>query len=317
MRSPILSRSVSKSLEGMPAVSQLHTLRRYHNFRFRFHRVSPVFYRMLPYGGTLGRYPIPSRKWHSFFLLAYIAYLCYIVTGNIERPRGGHPMSDGPVLRSLISNRQCISCKQQMSLNRTALRCEECNNKIAAQNTLIREYRRKNKLCMYCGDKRSFGAQHCDKCIHKIREKVKKHEYSQTTQGKCPRCSSGEIMETLKNNAISHRLCEKCYFKKAALANLGSKTKWEIAKNLLISQNYLCAYTGELLVLGINDAMDHKMPISKFPELKHDPSNVHWVDRRINQLKWSRTDEEFRSLIIKIYNHITSTAQPYKESSWS
>jgi len=71
----------------------------------------------------------------------------------------------------------------------------------------------------------------------------------------------------------------------------------------LKAQNYRCAYTGELIVLGVNDSLDHILPTSKFPKLRSDPTNVEWVTRKVNCMKWDSTREEFIATAYAVVKH--------------
>jgi 5-methylcytosine-specific restriction endonuclease McrA len=55
---------------------------------------------------------------------------------------------------------------------------------------------------------------------------------------------------------------------------LGSSKYWSRLRDKLVSQGYRCVYTGELLVLGVNDSLDHIYPASRFPERAKDPNNL-------------------------------------------
>jgi CRISPR/Cas system Type II protein with McrA/HNH and RuvC-like nuclease domain len=60
----------------------------------------------------------------------------------------------------------------------------------------------------------------------------------------------------------------------------------------LEKQNYRCAYTGELLVVGEQKAtIDHKRPISRGGDDSVD--NLHWITKRMNEMKGAFTHEEF------------------------
>lgn len=75
---------------------------------------------------------------------------------------------------------------------------------------------------------------------------------------------------------------------------------------LLVSQGNRCPYNGEYLVPGVNCWLDHRMPVSRFPELAKDPTNVEWVDKRINLAKGDMTPEEFLGLCKLVSSRVTS-----------
>jgi hypothetical protein len=110
-------------------------------------------------------------------------------------------------------------------------------------------------------------------------------------------------MPSLLKAGPQHRLCEGCYLHKQSRQRLGSGKYWRILRDKLISQDYRCAYTGELLVLGVNDLLDHIYPAMRFPERAKDPTNLEWVSRKINEMKRDRTPEEFLTLIAGILDY--------------
>lgn len=88
-----------------------------------------------------------------------------------------------------------------------------------------------------------------------------------------------------------------------ARRNLGSNRHWKAIKNKLQEQGYICPYTGEKLVLGVNASLDHIYPVFHYPDLKNDPENVEWVTQEINEMKRDRTPQEFLALISHILNY--------------
>lgn len=84
--------------------------------------------------------------------------------------------------------------------------------------------------------------------------------------------------------------------------------------HLLESQNYLCPYSGALLVPGKNAAIDHIMPKSRFPDLAHSLSNLQWLDRRINFMKGDLLPEEFLSICKLLVGRADGEQISYKGS---
>lgn len=75
----------------------------------------------------------------------------------------------------------------------------------------------------------------------------------------------------------------------------------------LREQGHACAYTGEKIVLGVNDSLDHIYPARRFPHLRNDPKNVEWVTRLVNTMKTDLTREEFLTMIGNILQRRHST----------
>ena len=93
--------------------------------------------------------------------------------------------------------------------------------------------------------------------------------------------------------------CEYHWMARVARLYLdGSFTKALLEKAK--KQKYRCPYTGEQLFPGINMSLDHKYPVSRFPERAKELSNVHWVSAAVNAAKSDLTEEEFFHLCEKV-----------------
>ena len=68
----------------------------------------------------------------------------------------------------------------------------------------------------------------------------------------------------------------------------------KLAKSL--ADNPVCPFLGLKLVPGVNIALDHKKPISRYPKLAFRYSNLQWVSSTYNKAKHNLTDNEFRKL---------------------
>jgi len=95
----------------------------------------------------------------------------------------------------------------------------------------------------------------------------------------------------------SNTECEKHWFSARAMQRLGRGgdviARGQELKKILEKQEYRCAYTGRLLVPGINASVDHIRPQSKHPDLANSISNIQWVDININHMKTDMDHEEF------------------------
>lgn len=102
------------------------------------------------------------------------------------------------------------------------------------------------------------------------------------------------ICRFCKNPKLSTAtMCEEHWFKNVALRRLKKTSLWEELREKLKSQDYRCPYSGEILVIGSNTSLDHILPVSKFPELASEVSNVEWVTNNVNTAKRDMTREEF------------------------
>lgn len=89
---------------------------------------------------------------------------------------------------------------------------------------------------------------------------------------------------------------EHWLYQAAWRSGLRGKGRWMEIEDLLVKQNYRCAYTGRELVLGMNASIDHKLPRSLYPGLLNDVSNLEWVDLEVNRAKRTMTRDQFIAL---------------------
>ena len=91
--------------------------------------------------------------------------------------------------------------------------------------------------------------------------------------------------------------CEKHWFAQRANKNLGlgpgTIEAGQALKSLLERQRHACAYTGRLLVPGVNASTDHIKSRSKYPELARSLDNIEWVDITVNRMKTDMDRDEF------------------------
>jgi|SRR5665213_2382567 len=67
-----------------------------------------------------------------------------------------------------------------------------------------------------------------------------------------------------------------------------------------LHKNPYCPYTQVKLVSGKNLSLDHKKPLSRYPELAFTASNLQWTSKTYNSAKHNLTDSEFRKLCRQI-----------------
>jgi CRISPR/Cas system Type II protein with McrA/HNH and RuvC-like nuclease domain len=89
--------------------------------------------------------------------------------------------------------------------------------------------------------------------------------------------------------------------KETAWRQLGSGSFAGELRRLFEQQNARCPYTGELLVLGENTDLDHRVP--KASGGSREIGNVQWVLSIVNKMKWNQTEKEFLDLVRKIHQH--------------
>lgn len=106
--------------------------------------------------------------------------------------------------------------------------------------------------------------------------------------GLCRDCKKPQI-------AYSNTYCAIHYVIDISSGAIGVRSK-DVALRLLEKlekQDFICPYTGDKLVLGLNAQIDHINPRSRFPELISNLENLEWVSKRANLAKGDMTKEEF------------------------
>jgi hypothetical protein len=131
----------------------------------------------------------------------------------------------------------------------------------------------------------------------KERQRSREKRVARISSGFCQSCNN-PLMANSKN------WCEAHWFANVAKNRLGvclnQKEAGGKLKELLVAQGFKCAYTRCVLIPGINAALDHRQPVSRFPELQGELSNVQWVDLTVNRMKTDMTDQEFRQICQEI-----------------
>lgn len=162
-------------------------------------------------------------------------------------------------------------------------------------------------LCVRCSEPSQPEKIYCPICAVKDRQNTKKYRADCVARSVCPNCGTRPVLPAMIGKDWS--FCERCYFKKTSTDCLRTAKYAEIIGQKLKDQNYRCAYTGEEIILGLNDSLDHILPTSKFPELRNDPANVEWVTRKVNCMKWDSTRDEFIATAYAVIRHYESQRQ--------
>jgi 5-methylcytosine-specific restriction endonuclease McrA len=118
---------------------------------------------------------------------------------------------------------------------------------------------------------------------------TRKAREARQSKSLCTRC--GAAGPSVRKNEM---ICVECWFKHIARLRTGSMKNGTAIKDLLQQQGFLCVYTGEPLIPGVNASLDHKTPISRGGTNSID--NLQWVTTRINSFKNYLTHVEFVTL---------------------
>jgi hypothetical protein len=229
-------------------------------------------------------------------------------------------------------NKKCHICGNKSEKSR----CKSCRKKENEKQKYIYNERLSKNLCPKCGDKPAEGNKCCKKCVVYIVEKDKRVRLKRFNNNLCVLCGQRPPDEGFKccracvdirrkttelrhsrlkdlglctlcgkNKSLENIIwCSDCHLKNCSLNNLGSKTFYKDLLQILEKQKYICPYTGDKIIIGTNDSIDHILPSGKFPELKREIKNLQWVSRDVNKMKWDHTEEEFKILIKKIHDHL-------------
>lgn len=198
----------------------------------------------------------------------------------------------------------CLSCGIKTD---GKLYCVRCRTKRSNQARLDNRIKREKGLCIQCGKSSVSGTWRCQLCKDSNKPKIylsqKKRGKRFISNGLCVTCNRRSC-----TGVLSRKMCRVCYLKAVSYRCLNSFKYWRLLLTTLKSQNYICPYSGEKIVFGYNDSVDHILPKSRFPEVVYDPSNIQWVTRHVNHMKWDMTHNEFMEHIKRIQLHCCSQA---------
>lgn len=200
----------------------------------------------------------------------------------------------------------CTECGHQAEHDMRM--CESCQAKNRTKLRNRKSTRRKLGRCAIgsCSNSKLADQDLCESCAKDAREYTRKRSASLVKQGLCASCGQKPHMLVYGESRpdVMMRQCQTCYLKLASCNRFGSIKHWKVLLVILEDQGYRCSYTGEQLVLGVNDSIDHILPRSRYPDLTLDPSNIQWVTRVVNTMKLNLLDHEFLAVIEKVAKHL-------------
>jgi 5-methylcytosine-specific restriction endonuclease McrA len=216
--------------------------------------------------------------------------------------------------RERKKNGYCTDCGQERDTN--WVRCSKCQKKETNKVKKRNQQRKEEGKCniFNCENKKLDNSRFCD--AHRIErlEYAQKRDIELIKKGLCTGCASEKYMEHYKDKVdIRTKWCQTCYLKMLSARHFGVVSQWENLFEILKQQNFICPYTGDKLILGINDSVDHIFPRSLYPEKTKDINNMRWVTRTINNMKYDLLDNDFCAEISKIIRHLG--ADPKIETS--
>lgn len=201
-------------------------------------------------------------------------------------------MSYDKAKQKRIDNGLCAKCGDRTD---HTVYCSTCTKICTEYNRQRRIKRRQLGICHRCESKTENNLVHCQKCLCKIR-KYRTADKLKAPRGVCVTCRTEQCLPSLIDAKLYRRICQKCYLKQSSCSQLGSSKYWKQLLQKLENQQFCCIYSGDKIILGVNDSIDHIYPKSKYPDRALDLSNVQWVTRTVNYSKGCLTHDEFFGL---------------------
>lgn len=199
-------------------------------------------------------------------------------------------------------SRRCKACAEKANAAIKARRdkyhaegkCRDCGqpvkegyrqcNKCLEKPRYQRKARVADAACYKCGGPNSSKNKACSTCREKQRNYSSERRDGLVSKGLCGQCGAGELIH-------SGKFCRTCYFKTSANNWLEDARRWKELSDMFDSQNGLCAYTGDQLILGLNSSIDHKTPRSLGG--KNEIENLHWITWASNRMKNEMVHDEY------------------------
>lgn len=200
----------------------------------------------------------------------------------------------------------CLSCGAKTN---GKLYCVRCSVKRCDKARLDTKIKRGKGLCIQCGKPSVLGTWRCQSCSDSNKQLREKREKRSLAEGLCFKCAKRPHL----NTSYRKKMCHTCYLKHTSVKNMNSTKYWRSILSILESQDYICPYSGEKIVLSQNDSIDHILPRSRFPALVNDISNIQWVTRHINHMKWDMTHDEFMETLEQIQSNCIDTQSKRRE----
>jgi len=219
--------------------------------------------------------------------------------------------------RERKKNGICTSCGKERDTN--FRQCSTCQTKSTNRVREQNKRRKQEGMCniISCENFKSNKSRFCEKHRLERLKYAKKRDLKLINGGLCTSCASEKYMNCFNDKFDIHtKVCQTCYLKLLSARYFNTVDKWNELLDLLVKQNYKCPYTGDILVLAINDSIDHILPQDKYPDRKQDINNMQWITRPMNNMKHKLLEHEFLIEIIKVVKNmgddLYTKATPHK-----
>lgn len=180
-----------------------------------------------------------------------------------------------------------------------------------------------------CGEPPAPGKKYCQLCLDRARKKRE----ARIATGTCEACSSPSVpgrrrcrvhaqagmryYRTRRDRLLTlgtcvfcgkvpsgsgSSMCDGCWFGTIAKATVGGRKRGPEIRQLFVDQDGKCAYTGTVLVPGVNASLDHKVP--KASGGGDEIENLQWVALAVNHAKRALTEADFVGLCLSVVVHL-------------
>ena len=180
--------------------------------------------------------------------------------------------------------------------------CYVCRNKFELNQENFYRNKTKNKGFELCCKRCSKQRLSKYKCMPK--NKPSKKEYNEyRNKWREERFEKGLCKVCKEPRLKNQKTCYKHYLMDLARKHLGSTKFWKELDTLFQQQEGKCAISGLPIAIGENASIDHKKPLSKYPDDLYELSNLQWVDERVNRMKLNMEYDEFIFIIQTILDY--------------
>lgn len=83
--------------------------------------------------------------------------------------------------------------------------------------------------------------------------------------------------------------------------------RWYELRLLFEKRCGICPYLHQTITVGTDASIDHIIPKSRGGS--NDITNLQWVHRDVNTMKWDKTHDEFIQLVEQLYHCATQSGQ--------
>lgn len=146
----------------------------------------------------------------------------------------------------------------------------------------------------------------CEPCrVYGRTKERRRNRRNEAAADACDRCGGPRAGDPMRPwLAPESRRCSTCIFKERSKNHFRSNRHWKALSVLFLVQEGRCAISGDPIVLGRNDSLDHRVPLCKGGAAAL--GNVWWTTRRANTIKSDQSLEELVEMLGRMSRHLNS-----------